>query len=313
MSAQERRYHYLRGELADLDKLLSTIPESAVLDRMSLEYRKSQVQAELETYPRPARWPVTAHLTFNGKPIVDQQGIYADFAGAAMGAFAKAVTSLAASQQAVLGERGIIPGQDNYRMLVTGTSHGSFGFEIEEAVPPQACILDEASTVEMAIGQAKGILESLVADEEAIAEAVADTDARALSDLRDFLNVMVDGEAVCSLSFKNTAFGFRDVGQVQRGLASLKEDNIREGEKKIVGRFQGFLPHSRRAEFVTSESGDVLNCGVDRTVDNAESINSVLGENVIAHTRFRQVGNSRPRYTILGYSLVLPDNNSVSG
>ena len=250
MSSQERQYQYLLAELAKLTDLLSMTPESAAIDRVSLEYRKSQVEEELEANPPPPRWPATAHLAFNGKPVVDRSGIYADFAGTAVDAFAKAVTSLAASQQTTLGERGVIPNREQYRLLVTGTSHGSFGFEIEEASEPQATYLADESLVELAIEQAKGILESLVAGEEALAEAIADTDERALDDLRDFLKVMADNGAICSISFKNASFRFRDVGQVQHGFLSLGKDNLHEGEAEMVGHFQGFLPQSRRAEFV---------------------------------------------------------------
>ena len=302
MSIRERQYHELRAELAALEDLLSMTPEAAVIDRMSLEYRKAQVQEELEANPPPPHWPATAHLTFNGKPVVDRQGIYADFAGAAVDAFAKAVTSLAASRHAVLGRRGIIAHQDDYRLLVTGTSHGSFGFEIEEAFDPQATYIPGESGVELAIGQAKCILESLVGDEELIVEAIADTDERALDDIRDFLEVMAGSEAVCSLSFRNDVFGFRDVGQVKRGLASLAKDNIREGEEQLVGHFQGYLPKSRRAELVQSPSGDVISCTVDRAVDDAESINEILGQDITIRARYRKVGSSRPRHTILGWA-----------
>ena len=302
MSALERRYHHLWSELAELENLLSITPESAVIDRKSLEYRRSQVEAELQGNPPPNRWPASARLGFNGKPVLDQQGIYADFAGTAMDAFANALTSLAGSQIAVLGERGVIPNRENYRVLVTGTSSGSFGFDIEEVSQSQATYLADESAVELAIGQAKDILESLVSDEEAIAEAIADTDNRALADLRDFLKVMADNEAVCSLSFKNQSFQFRDVGQVRRGFDSLSVDNLHEGEERLVGHFQGFLPKVRRAEFVEEEPGEVLSCRVDRTVNNAEAINEVLGQPVEVNVRFRQVGNSRRRYTIIGYA-----------
>ena len=302
MSIRERQYHHLRAELAELDSLLSMTPEEAVIDRLSLEYRRSQVKEELDANPRPPRWPVTAHLTFNGKPVVDRQGIYAGFAGAAVDAFAKAVTSLAASQQFDLGKRGVIPRQEGYRLLVTGTSHGSFGFEIEEALDPQTTYIPDESAVGLAIGQAKGILESLVGDEETIVEAIADTDERALDDIRDFLEVMASSEAVCSLSFRNDVFRFRDVGQVRRGLASLAKDNIREGREELHGHFQGYLPKSRRAELVVSSSGDVISCSVESAVDDAESINDILGQDITIRTRFRQVGSSRPRYTILGWA-----------
>ena len=277
MSALERKYQFLHSELAELDKLLSMTPESAVIDRKSLEYRRSQVEAELEGNPPPPRWPASARLFFNGKPVVDRQGIYADFAGVAVNAFSKAVTSLAASQLAELGERGVIPNRDNYRLVVTGTSSGSFGFDVEEILDPQTSYLTDGSPVELAIGQAKTILESLAGDEEVIAEAIADTDERALDDLRDFLKVMVDSEAVCTLSFKNDMFRFRDVEQVRHGLDSLGTDNIHMGETTMFGRFQGFLPKVRRAEFVVDESKEVLSCRVDLTVDNSEEINQILG------------------------------------
>ena len=226
---------------------------------------------------------------------------FSSFATEALGAFAKTVTSLAASQRGPLGERGVIPHQDDYRLLVTATTLGSFGFEIEEGQGQQTSYVTEESPVEVAIGQAKGIMESLVDNEEAIADAIADTDGRALDDLRGFLTVMADGEAVCSLSFRNEVFGFRDVGQVRRGIASLGRDNLREGSAEMTGRFQGFLPQSRRAEFVVEASGEVISCRVDFGMSNAEEINEILGQRVNVVARFMQVGNSRTRYTILDF------------
>ena len=302
MSARERDYHFLRAELAELDKLLSMTPESAVIDRMSLKYRRSQVQAELDANPPPPRWPASAHLTFNVKPVVNGEGIEAGFAGNAMEAFAKTVTSLATSRLGPLGERGAIPHQEDYRLLVTGTSHRSFGFDVEEAQEWQTGFLADESPVEFAIGQVKGILESLVGGEEEIAEAIAYTDGRALEDLRDFLKVLADSEAVCALSFKNAVFRFSDVGQVRRGIASLGTGNVREGKEELTGHFQGFLPHSGQAEFMVDASGDVLSCWVDRGVDNAKGITEILNYSVTVNVRYRQVGNSRRRYTILSYA-----------
>ena len=71
MSAQERQYHYLRAELAELNKLLTETPETAVIDRMSLEYRKSQVEAWriIRRRPggrRPPISPSTASLWWIG-------------------------------------------------------------------------------------------------------------------------------------------------------------------------------------------------------------------------------------------------------
>ena len=303
MSSREREYHFLLAELEELGKLLSMTPEAAVIDRMSLQGRREQVVSELDSFPRPARWPASAHLSFSGEPVVDRQGIFADFAGVAVDAFSKAVTSLAASQHTILGKRGVIPNQEDYRLLVTGISHGSFGFEIEEVLDNQSSFVQDESSVELAIDGVMSILESLIGDEEAIVDAIVDTDDRALADIRVFLQVLANYGAVCTLSFKNAAFGFRDVGQIHYGLARLAEDNLHEGIDVKSGHFQGFLPHSRRAEFVEEETGEVISCRVDRNAENAEDINQILDRRVNVILNFRRVGNSRPRYIVVQYNV----------
>ena len=312
MSIKEKQYHYLQAELADLDRLLASTPASAAISRATLESRRAEVKAELERNPPPLRWPARAHLNFSGKPVVDRQGIYADFAGVAVEAFRKAVASLAASQETVLGERGLIPNQENYRLLVTGTSHGSFGFELEEAEGFQVSRLDQESPVEVAIGQTKTIFESLVSDEEKLADAIAETDNRALSDVRGFLQIMADSEAVCSLSFRNDTFRFRDIDQVKQGLISLESDNIQEDEETLHGYFQGFLPRPRRAQLTIDESGEVLLCRVDQSVEDAEEINNNLYRSVDVTATSRRVGSSRPRYTIVGYEFSSDDRKGAT-
>ena len=72
MNMQE--YRQLRAELSALDKLLEKVPESAVIDRMSLTARRSQVTKTLAAYPKPTRWSLDVHLTPSGKSL-DQKKI----------------------------------------------------------------------------------------------------------------------------------------------------------------------------------------------------------------------------------------------
>ena len=303
MSSREREYDFLLAELVELNRLLSMVPEAAVIDRISLEGRKEQVLFELDALPQRDRWPASAHLSFSGAPVVDGQGIFADFAGVAVDAFSKAVTSLAASQNRILGKRGVIPNQEDYRLLITGVSHGSFGFEIEEVLDEQISFVHNESSIELAIDVALGILESLVGDEEAIADAIVETDDRALDDLREFLEVLASNEAVCKLSSKKTAFSFRDVGQIRYGLTRLAKDNLHEGDEIKFGHFQGFLPKSRRAEFVVKETEEVISCRIDKDIEDAEAINQILNKEINVLLHFRSVGNSRPRYTVIKYNI----------
>ena len=301
MSAIEDRYNFLLSDLAQLNRLIDMTPESAVIDRKSLEYRRSQVQGELDGFPVPPRWPASAHLSFNGKPVADKDGIQADFAGKAVGAFSALVTSLAANLQGPLSERGPIPDQDAYKLVITGVAHGSFGFDIEEALRSQSSLPDYDSPVELAIEQTRSILESLGQDDETLADQIGDTDTRALDDMRDFLRLLVKEEAVCALSFKDKNFRFLDVGAVRLGIDKLGEENIEEGTEELEGAFQGFLPKSRRAELVVGTDRGVISCRVAHTVKEPDAINRILGERVQVAARYRQVGNSRRRYTVLGF------------
>ncbi len=254
----------------------------------------------LEEISLPSRWPLRTYLTFDGPPVVEYRGILWDFASAAVDAFTKAVISTAASQRAPLGERGVIPHREDCCLMVTGTTHGSFGFEIEE-VQPQESMFSAKSAVELAIEEIKDVLESFSQSEDDTAEAVSGADTRALDDLRDFLRVVADRSAVCSLSFRDSVFRFADTTHVRRGLDRIAQDNLREGQEEIEGHFQEFLPQGRRAEFVTS-AGEVISCRVAHQVSGAESINSLLNTPVTISTSYREVGKSRSRHTITGFS-----------
>ena len=197
-------------------------------------------------------------------------------------------------------------------LVSDGHIHGSFGFDLEEAEGFQVSLLDQESPVEVAIGQTKTIFESLVSDEEKLADAIAETDNRALIAVRGFLQIMADSEAVCSLSFRNDTFRFRDIGQVKQGLISLESDNIQEDEETLHGYFQGFLPRPRRAQLTIDESGEVLLCRVDQSVEDAEEINNNLYRSVDVTATSRRVGSSRPRYTIVGYEFSSDDRKGTT-
>lgn len=140
-------------------------------------------------------------------------------------------------------------------MLITGTSRGSFGFEIEEKLAVnsvQETLFPESSYVEMALEQIKNILKSSVSNDDDLADAIADVDPRALTDLRIFVKMMADNHAVCSLSLKGDTFGFDDMDQVQRSQRNLSQNNIRLYEAAMSGSFHGFLPNERKPSSLTT-------------------------------------------------------------
>ena len=298
MNIQER--HQLLAEKTSLERMLASLPESSVIDRMSLEARKAEVEEALAAAPVPTREPVRARLTFRGKPIIGSHGIFAEFGATALSAFADAVAAIGASQTTDLGTRGAIPNREEYQLLITGTALGSFGFELEEA-PKDETLFPELSLVDHAIEQTRRIMEASLGTDDELTEAIADTDPRAVEALRGFLKTLSDQEAICALEFKEEVFRFADVGQVRRSEGRLRKDNIHEEDKPLSGQFLGVLPHRRTFEFQITDSQEVIVGKVGPEIHDAGRINDVLKQNINIQVHTKRAGTGRPKFTLLSY------------
>jgi hypothetical protein len=293
-------YRQLQAERSALQELITQVPESSVIDRMSLESRKRDVEAAIAAQPAPTREPASVRLTFRGKPVVESYGVFADFGTAVVDKFTNAVASIGASQSVPLGTRGPLPRSEEFRLLITGTALGSFGFELEEA-PKQDMFFPEISFVEPAIEQTKAIMEASLESDDKLTEAISEVDPRALDSIREFLKTMADQEAICAIEFKGEVFRFADVGQVRRSEQRLSKDNIHEADEELFGRFQGVLPRRRTFEFMIEDTKDVISGKVGAEITDASEINHVLEEPVKIQVHTKQVGEGRPRYALTGY------------
>ena len=299
-------YRFLLSERGKLERLIDQSSPENVIGRMSLESRLRQVEEELEAYKGLSPALASARLAFWGRPVAGSRGIGAPFGTAAVGSFSRAVTRFAAGKMESLAARRRIPRGSNYQVMITGISRGSFSFTLEDA-SPQLAFAGLSTPVEEAIDGVKGILGASIGTDEELAEAVGDTDYRALNAIRLFLKKVADNRAVCSLEFKGDVFQFRDTDQVRRSEIRLSRDYIQEDEVEFTGYFKGFLPNSRRAEFYITDTdapflvdyiGDALTGRVDPGVDEQVSINGMLEQVVRIYAWTRRVGEGRPRYVI---------------
>ena len=303
-----REVRFLQAEQATLESLLKQIPASSVIERQGLEFRKRKIEEALALPAAPDRQPAQLRLMFRGKPISGSHGMFADFGAAAVKAFTDAVAVVGASQNTSIGLRGKLPNRDNYRLLITDTASGSFGFELQEA--PQDDAFDEArrlelfhqpSAVESAVDLTMSLLEATVDTDERLTEAIADAHPRALKALRAFLKQMVDHEAVCALEFKDHIFRFADVNQVRQSEIRLSQENLFEEELYISGSFRGALPARREFEFLRGESGEVISGKIDSSIKETDAINEILDRPVRIRVHARRVGSARARYVLLAY------------
>ena len=229
MTLQE--YSWLRSDLGELNRLIATTPESAFIDRMSLERRRDKVAKELAAFPVPARWPVYGRLAFAGGPVTDRRGIDAAFLGKATEAFANAVASAAASRLGPIGENGSAPSRDDCRLLISNRNVGFGGLRFEEATPHHE-LKPGPIPVSLGIEHIVGILNASVKDDDALTHAIADAHPSVIAALRRFLETLVSAGAVFSLSFEGDEFRFDDVEQARTSLSRLTRLSIPKDKSK---------------------------------------------------------------------------------
>ena len=309
MNVHEHRF--LLEDRAALKGLIAETRPDEVITRRSFEYRLSQVEEELKAYEGYSHEVVEAELTFRGKPVSGSRGGSVNFLSNVTKKFATAIHYIGASQRYVnLNPSGAVRDKKDYELMITDTALGSFGFRVEEA-SQRPSLIGELTPVERAIDGFKSILEASVGHDSQLAEVIGGTDIRAINAVRDFLDDVAKEDAVCALEFKGDVFSFRDTIEVKRGRDRLNQDNVREDEVEFSGRFQGFLPKSRRAEFLIEAVDDdsfgehvgaVINCPVVPSPNDA-GINTVLNQSVLVSLRARRVGTARPRFVITDWRL----------
>lgn len=296
MNIQE--YNHLRSEQTALRRMLVSMPVENVLDRSGIEARLEEIGERLSAAGVPSRSPARAVLTFRGRPVVDQQGIFADFGTQAANRFTDAIAKVAAGLSAPLSAMGPIPHRTDGQLLITSTAVGSFGFEFEEYCPN---VLDfgEENPAGQALEIVRGLLESTQGTDDDLADSAAAADPRAITAVREFLDLLVSNEAICALEYNERIARFRDVGEVRRAVQRLSGDNLRENETTLHGEFQGVLPKARRFEFKLSADGEVIRGKVGPAITDPDVINRYLHRPTEISVITTQVGNGKPRYVLL--------------
>jgi hypothetical protein len=291
-------YLHLLGEKAALQRMIAETPEQDVLDRTSLVSRLEQVDGALALAKKEDREPARVRLTFNGRPVVESHGIFAEFGMKAVSAFTESVAAMAASLSGRLAAMGPIPNREQHQLLITRTALGSFGFELEEHRTGQLT-LGETSPVAQALDRTQSLLRGTQGTDDELADSADEADRRALDKVRGFLETLADNDAVCAVQVGESIVRFSDVGQVRRSIERLSQENLREELQTLIGEFQGVLPKSRAFEFKLTDSSQVIRGKVAPTIADPDVLNAALHRRVRIKVMVTQVGTGRPRFLLL--------------
>ncbi len=273
------------SEIEELKSFLGALSDDNLLDRIGFEARLKKAQEAIKGIDKPTK-PLTALLTFSGKPVHDQYSVEANFVSHATELFTNAVASIA--------------GKNHQKLRVTNIARGSFGFELE--IPPQdeTELFNEASPTEKAVEDVKNLFKlSLNDNDDAFSELAEDIPTAALKKTEAFLEYLSKSDARCGIGFKGDIFKFHNEKQLQTSLILLQESDNEE-PKKIKGQFSGFLPlTTRRFEFVPAKEEEKKFSGKLDIPDLVpEKVNSFLNKDVCVTFQVRTVGNRKPTYRL---------------
>jgi hypothetical protein len=289
--------HRAQAEIASVRALLAQLNGSRALERIGLEARAEELEAQLAA-TAPTRSP-TAEVTllFGGAPVFGTSGIEARFATAAIGSYQEMISCAAAVKVGgPLGVSGPIPLERASRLHVTNVAHASFGFELRELVDEQlllgetalAKVVDEVNTL---------VTQACQGDDE-FADATERIDQRVYTALHSFLSTVQKARA----SFKIASHATLSVVTHEMAArAAERAEAVRQEQEDLPvrGVFLGVLLDSKRFEH-RAENGDVVR-GRAAPNANIDALSQWVGKPCVAHLRvvtWERVGKIQRRYTL---------------
>ncbi|BAU58088.1 Msl8646 protein [Halorhodospira halochloris] len=293
-------HEQLSAEKAQLESFLADVPQESAIERIALEDRLESVRVRLEELATNSSEAARVSLTFSGKPVLNSEGILADFSAAALQKFEQMVATVGAYlRTGELRSSGPLPARQEHRLMITGTTVGSFGFHLEERSEPEQPEMGlEDSSVRKALDRVTRVIEGALESEEALAEEVSDLDSRSVRSLHEFMNTVASRDAWFRLEAVGRRVEFPDMEHLSRTVEWLQEDNIHEEEAELRGTLEGYLPHTRTFELAEDELG-LVKGKIAPAIDDPHDLQPYLKKRVTLSVRKTALGGGKPRFALV--------------
>lgn len=293
---------YIQAEISQLQDILESISEDAVIERMGYEHRLNELTQKLARIA-PSVAAKTFNLTFKGAPVDGSSGIAASFASKATDLFSDAYDMVVAALNGNLGDAasGPVVNKNKYELFIKNIAVGSFGFEFQ--LPKEAPdLLEDTPVAERAVQKIENIFRMAAQEnDEGIADAIDEIPRRAINKIHSFLEQLEKNSAWCGLSFGKHRFQFKNLEQLSQAALHLKEDNITEEEQSFNGVLLGVLPASKVFEFKVSESEQIIKGKISPEFKEANLLTEEwLSKDSTVSCKLVTVGEGKPRYTLMG-------------
>jgi hypothetical protein len=274
----------LAAELSAINGLLANLSEDDLAGRMGLEYKRNQIQAQLDELRVGEQHTASVALYFGGKPVIGGLGIEVGFASGIVATYQELVSKVWAIEGGMLAARGPLRQQEASTLHITSVVHGSFGFLLEELDERGEPLFE--SPLKTATDKASALLDSFGSeDEQKFAQALESVSPRVFSSVRQFFSSMHRDDAVCRLVGAETETVF-DAAAVERAYNRVETSDVAEDEMAVEGELLGVIPVARRFEF-RATGGELIRGGIGP--DFGESYLVRIHEEQLVGKRWRAV------------------------
>lgn len=298
----------LKAEAAGLQQLFEEATQIGdVVGEIQYKERLEEIANELAVLADSDSNLASVAMFFSGKPVIGSRGIAADFAGKLLECYQDIVSKVFAKTEiGALGERGRVPLKQSTDLMVTGLTHGSFGFVLEE-LSDQVELHNTA--LKEVLSNVSDLLLDIGAENETVFDnASEDLDPRTLAALKEFFKNLDTAEA--QVRFVEDARDFSlDEKAIHRGRVRTEAIEIDEKTEIISGSLVGFLPDHRKFEIRDAAGsmiyGTVSKEASEQFIRAVQHQSAVIGEPCEAECLVREVRPlnrpARLNYRLLGF------------
>lgn len=225
--------------------------------RIMWENRLREIEAEIDSLTVSTSTTASVAITFEGRPVVGETQIQADFASDAVSAFQRIVSAkLAARRGRSLGSRGKVSGAGEAKLYIRDLVRGSVGFLLEERPVSQATLFP--SSLKTAVEESTAMIGALVAaNDQDFDASISNMQPRLLAAVQSFAKVLGRGGASAQIASDEHVADL-PTSAVERMVERLGEVEVSDTAEQYLGLLLGIFPDRHEFEFQVSGNAQTL-------------------------------------------------------
>lgn len=247
---------FYTSQLAEVNRMLRTLPKQAYSTRFTLEDRKEELTEQISLWEEKLQTTAYIRLFFTGEPVLDTRAIDASFAANAIKDYQDIITKASAAKKGIIAGRGPIAESlaEGSHFNIVGIERGSFGFALEEKTQ-NAEIFD--TSLKQVVEDVSEMLERFCApSEEDYISFIESVDKRLFISFQKFFSLLFKSKAQIRLADRTDEKKF-DAQKIAMAFSRVDGVEVKEEIIELRGSLQGLTPYSNVFDFLSENQRQI--------------------------------------------------------